>query len=376
LVDIFSLVLHHLGMKIGIDTCGCNQAAGGAGSYIRSIIKNLPKSGEFTFELFGLEAERFEYTSGIDIPFTAIPDFKNLKEVQKWHKYKAAKFIQRNKYDAVLFPNPEKIHPVTGKFTSVAVINSQVSGIHDRKVRKNLGKALKNVSKIIAVSEFIEKDLISNGFDKEKINVVHNGIDHTVFYPVMDLDDDILDIKPFAIKRPYFLSCTSLSGPQKKHIELIKAFEIFKAKNQTAHRLVIAGYGGEYAEKVQKAAYNSEFAEDIFITGFYPFESLAKLYAGSDGCVVTAVNEGAGLPVLEAMACGVPVMCSDSGALPEVGGLVPLYFNSEKPDEIAVSMEKVISDKELCSKMVDSGIKRASEFNWKATVAETLNVLK
>lgn len=363
-------------MRIGIDACGCNHARSGAGSYLLSFIANLPQSDEFSFEIFGLEEDRYLFISGKEIPFTAIPDCKTLKAVQRWHKHKAAKFIQNNKYDAVIFANPKRIPPVTGKFKSLAVVNIPFSVHSDKKERKNFGKALDKVDFIVAASEYIRNDLIQNGFSEDKISIVHNGIDHTVFYPVLDLDDDILTVKPFAIKRPYFLYCTSLSGERKKHLELIQAFEMFKEKTGTEHRLVIAGDDGEYSSFVHNAAFNSKYAQDIFLTGFFPFESLAKLYAGSDGCIVPAVNEGAGLPVLEAMACGVPVMCSNSGALPEMGGDVPLYFDSDNPEEMAEVMEQVVSNDELRAKMTDSGIQRASAFNWEATVAETLNILK
>ena len=363
-------------MRIGIDTCGCNHARSGVGSYLFSFTSNLPDNQNYDFELFGLESDRYTYSSGKEISFSAIPDCKNLKAVQKWHKKKAAKFIHKNRYDAVIFPNPDKIPPVKGKFKSLVVINTFYSGNPNKKSKNALKKALKKVDYIVAASNFIRDDLISAGFDSSKIRVIYSGIDHTYFYPVLDLNSDILDIKPFAIKRPYFLYCTSLSGPRKKHLELIKGFEIFKENIGTDHRLVIAGNLGDYADFVHKAAYDSPFAEDIFITGFFPYESLAKLYAGSDGCIVPAVNEGAGFPVLEAMACGVPVMCSSSGALPEMGGDVPLYFDSNKPEEIALAMQNVVSDSELCKKMIDSSLKRASEFNWETTVAETLNVLK
>lgn len=363
-------------MRIGIDTCGCNHARSGVGSYILSFVSNLPQSEDFTFELFGLEADRFTYSSGKEISFSSIPDCKNLKAVQKWHKRKAVKFIQKNKYDVVLFPNPMVVTPVVGNFKSIVQISVPYSAHSDKKSLKRVEKVLKKVDYIIAASDYIKKDLISNGVPEEKITIVHNGIDHTIFYPVLDLDSDILDIKPFAIKRPYFLYCSSLSGARKKHIELIKAFELFKEKNKTEHRLVIAGDDGEYSTIVHNAAYNSKYADNIFITGFFPFESLAKLYAGSDGCIVPAVREGAGLPVLEAMACGVPVLCSSSGALPEMGSDVPLYFDSDNIEEMADAMERIISEEELRKKMIDSGIERASSFNWKTTVTETLNVIK
>lgn len=362
-------------MRIGIDTCGCDHARSGVGSYLLYFVSSLHNSKDYQFELFGAEEDRFTYTSGKDIPFSSIPA-NNLKKQIRWHKTLGAKFIAKNEYDAVIYPAPEKIPPCKSKVFSAAVVNSLVSTNSDGKLKKNLKKNLKNVNIIITGSKIIKEDLIHNGFDESKIRVIYNGIDHKNFYPVLDLDDDILDIKPFAIKRPYFIYCTTLSGPDKKHIELIKAFEKFKEKNKTEHRLVIAGKDGEYSEKIHKAAFDSPYAEDIIVTGFFPFESLAKLYAGSDACIFPAINEGVGFPVLEAMACGVPVLCSSSGSLPEMGGIFPLYFDSENIDQIADAMEKIVSDKELRQKIINDGIERSGKFNWETTVAETLSVLK
>lgn len=352
-------------MKIGINTCGCNHARNGAGSFLLSFISNLPKSDEFSFEILGLEEDRFIYTSGTELSYTSVPNEK-----------KAAKIISKKQYDAVLFPTPEKGSIKCGKSKSVLMLNYLFSMVKDKKKKKTLKKNLKKADFIIAFSEAIKRDLVDNGFSACSIRVVHNGLDHKIFYPVLNLDSDILDIKPFAIKRPYFIYCSSISGAEKNHINLIRAFEIFKKKTGLPQRLVIAGNDGEYSETLHKAVFDSSCAEDIFITGYFPFESLAKLYAGSDACVFPARNEGVGMPVLEAMACGVPVICSRSGALPEMGGDAPLYFNPEDADEIASLMEKVVQNQELRSEMIKKGSERVSEFNWETTVAEILNVLK
>lgn len=362
-------------MRIGIDTCGCDHARSGLGSYLLSFVANI-SSKENEIELFGLEEDRFTYNSDKDFVYTAVPPFKNLKAEQRWHVFKSAKFFQKKEYDAVIFPAPEKVVPFKYKTKSVVIVNSVISTQRDSSIKKQLKKGLKKAPHIVAPSEFVLRDLIINGIDESKITVIHNGIDHKVFYPVLDLDSDILDIKPFAIKRPYFLYNTRLSGPEKKHIELIKAFELFKKNTGLPHRLVIAGQDGPYAEKVHKAAFDSPYAEDIFITGYFPYQSLAKLYAGSDACVIPAENEGVGLPLLEAMASGVPVVCAQSGALPEMGGDVPVYFDPKNIEEIASVLERVVSEEDLRSEMIKKGIERASIFNWETTVAETLSVLK
>lgn len=162
---------------------------------------------------------------------------------------------------------------------------------------------------------------------------------------------------------------------KKKHIELIKAFALFKEKTQLPHRLVIAGEG-PYDKEVHKAVMESSVASDIFLTGFFPHKSFPMMYAGSEACVFPSVNEGVGLPILEAMATGVPVLCSKSGALPEIAGDAAYYFDSDNIEEIATGLEKIVTDNELRSTLTNKGLERVEAFNWESTVAKTLEIAR
>ena len=104
---------------------------------------------------------------------------------------------------------------------------------------------------------------------------------------------------------------------------------MFKEKTGLPHRLVLAGEEGAYAEEVQKAAFDSSAATEIFMTGYFPREGFPELYRNSEMCVFPSVNEGVGLPVLEAMATGIPVACAKAGALPEIAGNNVLFFVSD-----------------------------------------------
>ena len=368
-------------IKIAIDTLGGDHGKSGFGSYILYFISNLPKDllsqHNIELELFGTEEDRYTYTSGTDIPYSAIKLLETPKALRRWYKYHANRFIKKHGYDAVIYPSANKMLPRKFKgHTGVAVINSIMSSDiseMDRKSRHQLKKGILHAQKLIAASNFIKDDLVKLGVAAEKINVIHNGIDHKLFFPMADIfEDEIVDIKPFAIKRPYFVYGSTLSSPEKKHIELIKAFELFKKNTGFPHRLVLAGNDGPYAEEIHKAAFNSPFASDIFLTGFFPHENFARLYGGAEACLFPSVNEGVGLPILEAMACGIPVLCSDKGALKEIGGTAPLYFDSDDIDQIATSMQKVVEDKELRENMITDGIMWANEFNWEDTVSKTI----
>lgn len=367
-------------MKIGIDTFCCEHARSGIGTYLLSFAANLPKDKDLSVEFFGSEIDRYTYISGKDVKYAGIQISDSLNSTRFWHFSSANKFALQHKYDAVIYPAPEKVLPITFKVPSIAVVNSilsiHVEGKKDWTQKMQIKRGLYRIPKIIAATEFIKSDLVKHGIDDKKIVVIHNGLDHKLFFPSVDFDSDVVDIKPFAIKRPYFIYCSKISGPEKKHVELIKAFSKFKEKTQAPHRLVLVGSDGSYSSEVHKFALKSPYASDIFLTGYFPHESLPLLYSGSDACVFPSVQEGVGLPVLEAMACGVPVLCSSSGALPEVGGDAALYFDSDNIDDMANCMERIIKDSDLKKTLVKNGQERSKLFNWEDTVIKTLSVIQ
>ena len=363
-------------MKVAIDTFGCDPQSG-VGAYLLSFIANIPQEHNYEIELFGSEEYRYTFLADKDFTYTSVRIPAVEKKIQRWHKHKVKRFIKKNKYDVVIFPSSEEYLPSKFKgYTGVAVINSIPSFYLKHcssKKRKTLKKGLQNVQKIVATSNLIKKNLVEIGINEKKIKVIPNGIDHKLFYPIETFADDIVDIKPFAIKRPYFIYGSSLSNPEKRHIELIQAFNLFKKNTGLPHRLVLAGKDGEYSEKIREAAFNSQFASDILITGHFSRENIAKLYASAEAAVLPSDIEGSGLPVIEAFACGVPVICSKKGALQEVGGTAPLYFNSEDVEEIAAKLQEVEENKTLRYAMISEGIRWASKYDWETTVSQTLN---
>jgi len=366
-------------LKIAIDTFGCDHGRSGQAAYIINFSSNLPEDLKDKIELFGQEEDRYTYTSGKELSYNSFPITDKLKTIRFFHRHGLNKFIKKNKYDVVLYPAVSRVIPTKFKnHIGIAIVSTILSTSLENessKYKRQLKKGLKNIHKIVAATQFIKDDLINLGVNADKITVIHNGIDHKLFFPLLDIDDDIVDVKPFAIKRPYFVYASSLSSPEKKHIELIKAFELFKKNTARPHRLVIAGNDGEYADTIHKVAFDSPYASDIFLIGFFPHENFARLYAGAEACVFPSVMEGVGLPILEAMACGIPVLCSNKGALKEAGGISPLYFDSDNIDQIAGCMQQIVEDKELKENIIADSIVWAGEFNWEKTVKATLELI-
>ncbi|MBQ0051479.1 MAG: glycosyltransferase family 4 protein [Treponema sp.] len=366
-------------MKIGIDTFGCDHGRSGIGSYFSSLVQNFNNNDEVEFELFGAEIDRYTYARDNNLSFESILLPDSPKAEKFWHHFLCNRFARKRKYDVMLFPASSTALPSHFGVPSVAVVNDIVSNLFASKTfseRLRLKRSLKKVNKIIAASQYIKKDLKRIGIKPEKIVVIHNGINHSMFYQVDLLNNDYIEINPFSIRRPYFIYSSTMSSSLKHHCDLIKAFELFKDKTGLPHRLVLAGGAGAATEDVKRTALESKYASDIFLTGYFPHETFPALYSGSEACVFPSEIEGVGLPVLEAMASGIPVACSNGGALTEVAGDKAILFNSENLNEIADAMEKICTDKKFRKSMIEQGVDWAKRFSWEKTAQETLEVLK
>lgn len=367
-------------MKIGIDTFGCGHGRTGIGSYLASLSAQLTNTDEKQFELFGSEIDRYTYgaDNGLTYASVKLPDNRGYEKF--WHYAFANIFAKRHRYNVVLYAAGARYLPLFYTVPGVAVIYDVLSELYASEILESSTKriliGLKNASRIIAASHFIRRDLIKLGVPDDKITVIYNGINHSEFYPRELISPNLLDIKPFAIKRPYFIYPSQISSPSKKHVELIKAFTLFKEKTHLEHRLVLTGREGESIEDVKKAIVESSCREDIFVTGFFPHESFPLLYAASDGCLFPSVGEGVGLPVLEALSTGVPVACSSSGALPEVAGDNAVYFDSDDIVQMARAMESLALDSSLRQKLISGGLEWTKRFNWRKTAEKTVEVLE
>ncbi|MDR1748776.1 MAG: glycosyltransferase family 4 protein [Spirochaetaceae bacterium] len=366
-------------MRVGIDTFNCDHGRSGIGSYLISLVKNLPDDGN-NYDLFGSEIDRYTYDPGTGkTSFTGISISDTLLAERFWHLLSINRFAAKQKYDVILYPAGGRMLPRSFRVPGVAVINdipSRTYGAYENSsLDSSIIRRLRRVTKVIAASTFICKDLLKLNIDPKKIVVIHNGIDHSLFYPRDRQDMDTVLIKPFSIKRPYIIYASRIHYPGKKHVELIRAFTIFKKKTGLPHRLVLAGSDGRNAEIVHREAMTSPVSSDIFLTGYFPHQNLPELYSCADACIFPSVTEGVGLPVIEAMATGIPVACARAGALPEIAGNNALYFNADEPEEIASVMETILTDTAVREKLIHDGLRWTKRFSWQKTAAGTVQVL-
>ena len=365
-------------MKIGIDTFCCDHGRSGTGTYLYYLVSALGADDGNEYVLFGSGIDRYTYSAENAMPFLEVKVPDSIQAEIFWHKFLSKRFYKAQKFGAVLYPAASRMLPSKFSVPGAAVINDTLSMMIAKSVipKKATLKCLSRAQKIIVPTKFLRNDLISLGLDSEKIVVVRHGIDHSRFYQRPVEERDIVDVKPFAIKRPYILYPSRISGAGKKHIELIKAFGVFKERTGAPHRLVFAGQEDAFAEEVHKAVFASKYASDIFLTGFFPREGLVQLYCGAEACVFPSVQEGAGLPLIEAMASGVPVACSSSGALGETSGGNAILFDSDCMEEMALAIETVCAHGEERDALIKNALEWSEGFTWKKCARETAEILE
>jgi glycosyltransferase involved in cell wall biosynthesis len=178
----------------------------------------------------------------------------------------------------------------------------------------------------------------------------------------------------FALDRshtqPYVL-CVSTLHPHKNLDRLIRAY----ARRKRDWRLVIAGMRGFFAEALDRLIRELGLVDSVELTGWIPREELLQFYGRAQAFVYPSTFEGFGMPVLEAMAAGIPVACADIPPLREVAGEAALFFDPLNEDAIAGALDRITMDAGLRAKLAEAGPERAREFTWERTARETLAAL-
>jgi glycosyltransferase involved in cell wall biosynthesis len=230
----------------------------------------------------------------------------------------------------------------------------------------------KNAKKIFTISNFSRDDIIKT-YGKEPKDVVttYLGIKQILGSKQKALSMEELK-KKFGIDGNYILFVGTLQ-PRKNIAKLIEAFAEIKNKKI---KLVVVGKKGWLWEEIMQAPEKYGVKERVKFLDFVGDEDLPSLYKNASCFVLPSLYEGFGLPVLEAMKYGCPVLTSNVSSLPEVGGDACLYFDPKSTDEIAQKIDQVISDEKLRQEMIEKGYNQVKKFSWEKTAKETLNVLE
>ena len=242
-----------------------------------------------------------------------------------------------------------------------------------------LSRSARSSAAIITVSEHSRQDIVRTcGVPPAKVHVVYEGYERALFH---DAPPDACSLKSlrarFGIDRPYILHHGAVQ-PRKNLVRLIAAYAQMLSRNsQMDFDLVLAGpLAWQFEETVAAAKKACNGRAKVVLTGALNDQDLSLLLRGAELEVVPSLYEGFCLPMLEAMACGVPTIAANSSCLPEISGGVLRYFDPYSVEAMAACMDEVLRSSDLRAELAGRGVKRAQSFSWELCAQQTLDVLE
>ena len=287
------------------------------------------------------------------------------------------KRLAKEKVDIVIEPRHFGPFNLPGKIKRITFIHDLTPLHHPewhQLVSRTLQKVflptiLKKADHILTNSDFTKQDIINYfPFTSSKVTTTLLGKED-YFNPQPNAS--ILD--SLGISTPYILHVGTIE-PRKNLIVLLKAFEQYKQTHKNNLRLVLVGKKGWKNDHFFEQLKTSKYKKDIHIIGYVQRQELVALYSSAEAFIFPSLFEGFGLPILEAMSCGCPVLCSDAGSLPEVGGKACRYFNPHSSEALLQELRPLLNNKGLQQEMSAASLQQAAKFSWDETARKTLDV--
>lgn len=242
-------------------------------------------------------------------------------------------------------------------------------------LRANFDKALERADRVIVVSDFVRDDLIACfPVSPSKVSVVYNGVSRRFKPYTADATRGVLE--RHGLSHGQYFAAVGTLEPRKNLLTALAAHARLPAAVRRSVPLVLIGVEGWMTDSLHTALSASLKDGTVRKLGYVSDEDMPLLMAGARALVYPSIYEGFGLPVLEAMAAGVPVLCSTAQALLEVVGDAGLTRDPHDIEGFAEDMQALIDDSALCDRLVAAGSARAGQFSWRHTAEETLNVYR
>ncbi len=231
---------------------------------------------------------------------------------------------------------------------------------------------LKKCLHIITVSDYecshIKKEL---NIKEDKISFIYNGYNsHFQHY------NNFLEITGKYFSENKYLFFLGNTDPKKNCVRVIKGYSIYFHKTPNPIPLIIADLNKNIISSILSQIGMEILSDHIKPLGYVPNKDLPAIYSGAVAFIYASLRESFGIPILESMACGTPVITSDTSAMPEIGGDAAIKIDPYKEEEIADAIIKVTSDDQLRKDLIEKGYKRVANFSWNNTAKETLNLYK
>lgn len=371
-------------MRIGIDARMYNQS--GIGRYIRGLVNNLQKIDKKNSFFILLNKQDFNTVNFKDNFQKVLADFA-------WYSVSEQigmpRLLNSLNLDLVHFPHFNVPIMYGGKYVVTIhdlihqhfqTIRATTHGQSLYKIKKFgyalvFKSAVKRSCKVLTPSVFVRNQLINeSSLNSDKIIVTEEGVDHEFENTAkkMTAQKSLIIIEKLAIRLPYIFYMGN-AHPHKNVEKLISVFLKLNNKYRQLN-LVLSGQDHYFWDRIKNEVLSRNNTGNIKFTGYVTDEQAAALYKNAAAYVFPSLEEGFGIPLLEAMACSCPVVSSGAGSLPEVGGDACIYFDPTSSEDMFKKIESVLSSETTRKDLIKKGLKRYTQFNWEKMAKQTLEV--
>lgn len=375
-------------MHIGIDVSAAVNQRAGIGRYARELVRELLRiDDQNIFRLFSFYGDETAF-------FREVGRGKNVELESKHYPGRFFRLMLLALYKSGISPDflvgsvdvfhsPDHVFPACKKIPTVLTIHDlafllypeNYTRINRAYLSAMVPQSVKQAASIIAVSKQTKEDLVRMvGVPEERISVIYNGIESN-FRP-MTRDECEATWQKYSLPKGGYLLYVGTLEPRKNIAGLIRAYAKIQKNPGISQRLVICGGLGWLYRELFGLVNELGLRKEIIFTGHVPNKDLPAIYCGAELLVYPSIYEGFGLPVLEAMACGTPVITSNVSSLPEVAGDAALLISPNDVEELTEAINRLLSDSELRKEFAKRGLERAKLFSWEKTARETLQVYK
>ena len=372
-------------MKIALSTSVIQRGKTGVAQYVFALARAmLAHADEHDFHLLVLEEDLplFEFARGrmkiVPVAEKWRPAVRNIL----WHQTVLPGWLKREGIDVLHVPSYRRML-LRAPCATVSTIHDlapfHVRGKYDL-ARMIYGRVLvKHLARqqdaVIAVSTNTAQDIERFfGISAASQTVILNGLDHQRFCPADASPVGQQATSNWGLDAPFFLYISRLEHPAKNHVRLIEAFNGFKTATGSNWQLALGGSDWHGSESIRAAAAASPFTQDIRFLGFVSDAVLPDLYRSAGAMVYPSLFEGFGMPPVEAMACGCPVISSAAGSLGEVVADAALIIEPESVASIEQAMVQIVADPSLRQRLKAAGFRNANRFDWDQNAARVLQV--
>jgi len=300
-----------------------------------------------------------------------------------WHNLALPGRSRRERYDLVHIPSYRRLPLIKG--TRLAATVHDLATLHlDNKYdaarmfynRRLVPALIRRADHVITVSRFTAGDLVNLvGYPEDRITVIYPGIHRQHYHPIPAAECRAQLKARYGLEGPFAVFVSRVEHPAKNHLLLIQAFELLKARKPSDLKLVLAGADWNGADIVKDYAARSPVARDVVFTGFVPLEDIPHFYSACEVMVYPSLFEGFGFPIVEAMACGAPVICSNTTSMKEIAGDLAPTFDPLNVDAIAAALEDALRRGKNPA-LAERSIAYAATFDWRDTARKVMEVYR